>query len=242
MNRIGVLCLAAILVIPRLAGSGDANNGACCLGNGHCLELTEEQCALIPNTRFGGHASTCRDLDGLGVAEACHQVRPRLFLRYARSTGLEIATCSPGQEVPEVVFTTDVYPESGFYDALTDRLYFFRYKSIYCSSIDGTTLDEVVVEPQEAGVIDWMMPDPAERRIYWRVGDVIRRCRFDGSDVETVRMTRFPNTDSGASFDRILSLASAHSCGALRLDSDFDQDVDLADFARFQNCFADGAP
>ena len=243
MNAKGLVVFTGVLAvaIANEAGSSGPNEGACCLGNGNCLELTGAQCGLIPNTVFAGGGSDCRDIDGFGVAEVCHQSQPTFYFQFLRSATSEIVRWSPGEEEPRLALATEVYPEFLFHDPLTERLYFSRYRSLYCSSMDGTSFREIVMEPTELqGVIDWMMPDSRERLIYWRIGNTLRRCRFGGSEVETLRTEPFSNTATGARFLRILSLSSAHSCVGLPMDADFDQDVDLTDFARFQNCLSEG--
>jgi len=45
--------------------------GACCLSNGNCLELTEDDCEQIPNTFWAGALTDCTDTDMNSTADAC---------------------------------------------------------------------------------------------------------------------------------------------------------------------------
>jgi hypothetical protein len=46
-------------------------DGACCLSNGNCLLLTDDDCGQIPNSVWAGALTDCTDADMNGTADDC---------------------------------------------------------------------------------------------------------------------------------------------------------------------------
>ncbi|MGB0716688.1 MAG: hypothetical protein ACPGXK_12465 [Phycisphaerae bacterium] len=55
-------------VVECEAGTGE---GACCLSNGNCLLLSDDDCGVIPDTSWAGDGTDCSDSNMNGTADAC---------------------------------------------------------------------------------------------------------------------------------------------------------------------------
>lgn len=150
-------------------------------------------------------------------------------------------------------------PWGRMYDLLVDvcgrRLYWSESGRIMRSRLDGSGAEEVIETP--TGRASRIALDPLGRKIYWLSAGSIRRGNLDGTGEEEVLSAQHisdfaidPGTDGSCNLDAQLNLcdhASLVKCldGPGRIPSlpacaffdrdPQDGDVDLADYAGFQN-------
>lgn len=241
-----VLISVVILLFARQIPSREPGEpaGACCLPNANCLKLIEEACALIDGTSWAGPDTDCTDVDEIGIADACETLdEPKLYWFNGGPLDPVKRSNLDGSNV-ETVFLPGLSLDSSLpLNVIVDRpgnkIYFASGSRITTLKLFGEGRDTLV---DVSRVITGLAIDFSERKIYWSERapaeggvwgadlDVVPEDPRNRQDVE--RLSDDTNTLA------ILLVSPASLCRDIAADANHDSDIDLRDFAVFQNCFS----
>lgn len=242
--RIAVL-IAVIGIFVPLFGSPtqthtqtQAEEGACCLPNANCLVLTENECMSIDGGGWAGLGTDCSDFEEIGTADVCEVRVPKLYWITGQIGRTEVGTLMranlDGTEIEE-------FPRyrSVFVDWPAGKLY-IGGSGINRLQLNGdlihTPTTEALVTPTDATVI-WV--DHALQKLYWGGQGGIFRAGLNIPDGETAQdRTDIEFVVENTSAIWMAIVAPSDDCGRTTTDANHDGDIDLRDYAVFQNCFS----
>lgn len=228
-----VVPVAAIgVLVPLFGASAQAQNGACCLANANCLVLGEAQCGLIDGGNWAGPGTDCTDFEEIGTADACETRVPKL---YWLSGGRLRRANLDGTEVEEMGSA-----DAAFIDWPTGKLYVggsgIRRLELNGDLVFSPTGEALVTVPLTDAAAIWV--DHAGQKLYWAGREGMFRAGLDIPKGETAdNRTDIERVTDGRAI-WLAIIAPSDDCGRTTADSNHDGDIDLRDFAVFQNCLS----
>jgi hypothetical protein len=217
-------------------------DGACCFDDGGCLFLDDWVCTQTWGGRYPGYPSDCDDTDNDGIADDCTVgpfvvEYPKLYWLHEEaygSTGKLQRSNLDGSHV-ETLLTDLRSPRSIAVDMRTESMFWVKGgnlgnpAAIWRTGLDGVGAAPVIAE----WGLERLALDQVDRKLYWEAYGVFKRANLDGSNIEIV-----------LSGNDAVDLAIVHDPrkACTYVDADADGDVDLYDFAAFQECFSEAGP
>jgi hypothetical protein len=231
------LTLAAVVLLT--VGEARPWDGACCIGETGCLETDRPTCEGGLDGWFGGQQTDCDDTDNDGLADDCTEGPfatefPKLYWVYDGNSYGKLQRANLDGSQVETLLADLFPPDSIAIDARTGTVYWTEFswmgahsETIWRANLDGTGAMMVLADSR----LGRIAVDAVGRKLYWEADGIFKRADLDGSHIEIV-----------LSGNDAKSLAIVHDPrkACTYVDADADGDVDLYDFAAFQECFSKG--